>query len=120
MSLHLIKKIHEAPLPTLRGTEQVSLLEGGGIEVSTRREVLPYAPDAWYVHESVKVGYEISFARYFCNPTTIRPLEENRGDILVIEKETERTGLGSWGCGSSMNKNCANALFRDIMVKCRN
>ena len=26
-----------------------------------RREVLPYAPDAWYDPGSVKVGYEISF-----------------------------------------------------------
>ena len=26
---------------------------------------LPYAPDAWYVPESVKIGYEISFTRHF-------------------------------------------------------
>ena len=65
MSLHLIKKIHEAPLPTLRGTERIPLLEEGGMEASIHREVLPYAPDAWYVPESVKVGYEISFIHRF-------------------------------------------------------
>ena len=32
------------------------------------REVLPYAPDAWYQPDSVKVGYEISFTRYFYKP----------------------------------------------------
>ena len=38
------------------------------IEGFLRREVLPYAPDAWYVSDSVKVGYEISFTRYFYKP----------------------------------------------------
>lgn len=42
MSLHLIKKIHEALLPTLRGTERIPLLEEGGMEASIHREVLPY------------------------------------------------------------------------------
>src|SRR5690606_32029716 len=53
------------PDTDLRDTEQVPLLEDGGIEAFLRREVLPYAPDAWYVPGSVKVGYEVSFTRYF-------------------------------------------------------
>ncbi len=36
------------PDPDLRDTEQVPLLEEGGIEAFIEREVLPYAPDAWY------------------------------------------------------------------------
>ena len=32
----------------LRDTEQIPLQEAGGIEAFLRREVLPYAPDAWY------------------------------------------------------------------------
>ena len=36
------------PDTDLRDTEQVPLLEEGGIEAFIRREVLPYAPDAWY------------------------------------------------------------------------
>ena len=45
--------------------------------------MLPYAPDAWYVPDSVKVGYEISFTRHFYKPQPLRPLEEIRGrDIL--------------------------------------
>ena len=77
------------PDPTLRDTEQIPLLEEGGIEAFIQREVLPYAPDAWYVPESTKIGYEISFTRHFYKPTPLRPLEEIRGDILALEKETE-------------------------------
>ena len=77
------------PDPDLRDTEQVPLLEPGGIEAFLRREVLPHAADAWYVPESVKTGYEISFTRYFYKPQPLRTLEEIRADILALEKETE-------------------------------
>ncbi len=77
------------PDPTLRDTEQVPLLEEGGIEAFIQREVLPYAPDAWYVPESTKIGYEISFTRHFYKPQPLRPLEEIRADILALEQETE-------------------------------
>jgi type I restriction enzyme M protein len=75
--------------PELRDTEQVPLLEEGGIEAFLRREVLPHAPDAWYVPDSVRTGYEISFTRYFYKPQPLRTLEEIRADILALEKETE-------------------------------
>ena len=54
-----------------------------------RREVLPYAPDAWYVPGKVKTGNEISFTRHFYKPQPLRPLEEIRADILALERETE-------------------------------
>ena len=77
------------PDSDLRDTEQIPLQEAGGIEAFLRREVLPYAPDAWYRADSVKVGYEISFTRYFYKPKPMRSLQEIRADILVLEKETE-------------------------------
>ena len=77
------------PDPELRDTEQVPLLEAGGIEAFLRREVLPHAADAWYLSETVKTGYEISFTRYFYKPQPLRTLEEIRADILALEKETE-------------------------------
>jgi type I restriction enzyme M protein len=77
------------PDPVLRDSEQVPLLEEGGIDAFLRREVLPYAPDVWYVPDSVKTGYEISFTRYFYKPQPLRSLEEIRADILSLEKETE-------------------------------
>ena len=73
----------------MRDTEQVPLLEEGGIEAFLQREVLPYAPQTWYAPDSVKTGYEISFARYFFKPHPLRTLEEIRADILELEKETE-------------------------------
>ena len=76
------------PDTELRDTEQIPLLEDGGIEAFLRREVLPYAVDAWYRADSVKVGYEISFNRYFYKPQPMRTLEEIRADILALEKET--------------------------------
>ena len=51
--------------------------------------MLPYAPDTWYEPDSVKVGYEISFTRYFHKPKPMRTLEEIRTDILALEKESE-------------------------------
>ena len=73
----------------LRDTEQIPLMEEGGIEAFLRREVLPYAPDAWYLASSVKVGNEVSFTRHFYKPTPLRSLEEIRADILALERETE-------------------------------
>ena len=77
------------PDPDLRDTEQVPLLQEGGIDAFLKREVLPYAPDAWYDPASVKIGYEISFTREFYKPQPMRSLEEIRADILALERETE-------------------------------
>ena len=77
------------PDTALRDTEQIPLTEGGGIEGFLRREVLPYAGDAWYVAKSVKIGYEISFNRYFHKPEPMRTLDEVADDILAVERETE-------------------------------
>ena len=77
------------PDTDLRDIEQIPLQEQGGIEAFLRREVLPYATDAWYRPESVRTGYEISFTRYFYKPKPMRTLEEIRADILALENETE-------------------------------
>ena len=77
------------PDADLRDTEQIPLQEEGGIEAFLGREVLPYASDAWYKADSVKIGYEISFTRYFYKPKPMRTLEEIRADILALEQETE-------------------------------
>jgi len=77
------------PGTDLCNTEQIPLLEEGGIEAFLRREVLPHAPDARYVPDSIKTGYEISFTRYFYKPQPLRTLEEISADILALERETE-------------------------------
>ena len=77
------------PDSDLRDSEQVPLLEEGGIEAFIKREVLPYAPDAWFAESSTRIGYEINFNRYFYKPQPLRSLEEIRTDILALEEETE-------------------------------
>ena len=73
----------------LRDTEQIPLLEDGGIDAFLRREVLPYSHDAWYEAKSMKIGYEISFNRYFYKPHAMRDLEAIRADILELEQNSE-------------------------------
>ena len=75
-------------LPLLQALRCRRLGEGR-IEGFLRREVLPYAPDAWYDPASVRTGYEISFTRYFYKPQPLRSLAEIRADILALEQETE-------------------------------
>jgi type I restriction enzyme M protein len=77
------------PDTDLRDTEQIQLLEEGGIEAFIKHEVIPYAGDAWYDPESVKIGYEVNFTRYFYKPQALRTLDEIRADILALEKEIE-------------------------------
>lgn len=73
----------------LRDSEQIPLLEEGGIEAFFKREVLPYTPDAWIDQSKTLVGYEISFNRYFYKPAPMRTLEEIKADIYALEKEAE-------------------------------
>jgi len=77
------------PDPELRDSEQIPLQTEGGIDAFLRREVLPWAPDAWYRPDKVKVGYEISFNRYFYKPQPMRSLAEIRADILALERESK-------------------------------
>jgi type I restriction enzyme M protein len=77
------------PDSDVRDTEQVPLAEEGGIEAFIKREVLPHASDAWIDSDSTKIGYEISFNRYFYKPQRLRSLDEIRRDIVALENETE-------------------------------
>lgn len=97
--------IEYEPDPELRDTEQVPFLEappsglpGGlpseasakeGVEAFFKRECLPYVPDAWIDESKTKIGYEISFTRYFYKPQPLRTLDEIKVDILAVEKESE-------------------------------
>jgi type I restriction enzyme M protein len=77
------------PDSDLRDTEQVPLLEEGGIDAFFRREVQPHAPDAWIDKSKTDIGYEISFTRHFYKPQRLRSLNEIEADIRALEKETE-------------------------------
>jgi type I restriction enzyme M protein len=75
--------------PSLRDTEQIPLLEDGGIEAFFQREVLPYTKGAWIDDTKTQIGYEISFTRHFYKPVQMRTLDEIIADIKKIEAETD-------------------------------
>jgi len=54
-----------------------------------KREVLPFAPDAWYDKTKMKVGYEIAFNKYFYKYEEVRPLDIISKEILALEAETD-------------------------------
>ena len=70
---------------SLRDTENVPLKED--IQEYFKREVLPFAPDAWIDTKKSKVGYEIPFTRYFYKYETPKPSDEIMAEILELEKE---------------------------------
>ncbi len=71
--------------PMLRDVEQVPLLYPGGIDAFMENEVKPYAADAYYNADSVVVGYELSFTKYFYKPVELRSIADITADINNIE-----------------------------------
>lgn len=61
----------------------------GGIAAFIENEVKPYSPDAFIKLGTEKVGYELSFTKYFYKPVQLRTLAEISADIRAIEKETD-------------------------------
>ena len=61
----------------------------GGITAFIENEVKPYSPDAFIKPGTEKVGYELSFTKYFYKPVQLRTLAEISADIRAIEKETD-------------------------------
>lgn len=73
----------------LRDTEIVPFNYDGGILAFMENEVLPYAPDAWVEEKQTKIGYEVSFTKYFYKPIELRPMSEIIADLKNLEAETD-------------------------------
>jgi type I restriction enzyme M protein len=71
----------------LRDYEKIPLKDD--IDAYFGREVKPHVPDAWMDRSKDKVGYEISFTKYFYVYQPLRSLAEIKADILKLEAETE-------------------------------
>ena len=76
------------PNPDLRDYENVPLNED--IHEYFVREVKPHLPDAWIDEKKTKVGYEISFTKYFYKYKPLRPLNEITREIKTLEEETRK------------------------------
>lgn len=68
-----------------RDFENVPMTED--IEEYFRREVLPYAPDAWIDDKKTKVGYEIPMTRYFYEYQPPEPVEDILARVTALEAE---------------------------------
>jgi len=75
------------PDSSLRDYEKIPLKDD--IDAYFEREVKPHVPDGWMDRSKDKVGYEISFSKYFYEYQSLRSLEEIKTDILRLEAETE-------------------------------
>ncbi len=76
------------PDSSLRDVENVPLKED--IHEYFKREVLPHAPDAWIDESKSKVGYEISFTRYFYQYQPPRTLDEIDSDLKSLVNEIQQ------------------------------
>ncbi|MCK5125216.1 MAG: SAM-dependent DNA methyltransferase [candidate division Zixibacteria bacterium] len=89
------KKGNPEPDTELRDYESVPL--GEDINEYFKREVIPHVPDAWISQDKKyrdhkdgeigKIGYEISFTRYFYEYKPLRPLEDINSEIKILEGE---------------------------------
>jgi type I restriction enzyme M protein len=71
----------------LRDTENVPLKDN--IHDYFLREVQPHVSEAWINLDATKIGYEISFNKYFYKHTPLRNIEEVTKDILDLEKQSD-------------------------------
>ena len=53
------------------------------------QEVKPHIEEAWINLGSTKIGYEISFNKYFYQHKPLRSIEEVTADIVELEKESD-------------------------------
>jgi type I restriction enzyme M protein len=71
----------------LRDTENVPFTED--VDEYFRREVLPYAPDAWIDKKKTKIGYEIPMTRYFYEYQAPEPVEEIAARLHELEQDIQ-------------------------------
>ena len=79
------KKGNPVPDKDLQDSENIPMSED--IDSYFKREVLPYAPDAWYDPKKTKVGYEIPMTRYFYEYQAPEKSEDIFARITKLESE---------------------------------
>ena len=71
----------------LRDSESIPLTQN--ILNYFKLEVKPHITEAWINLDSIKIGYEISFNKYFYRHKPLRSIEEVSRDILELEKQSD-------------------------------
>ncbi len=83
------KKGEPIPDPELRDTENVPFTYPDGIQGFMDKEVRTYPPDAYVSYDATKIGYEISFTKYFYKPAELRELNDILDSLTKLEKEAD-------------------------------
>ena len=81
--------IPNEPDVELRDTEYVPFTYEGGISAFIKSEVYPYAPDAYVDEKQTKIGYELSFNKYFLKPEEMRSMGDILSALKLLESETD-------------------------------
>ena len=85
----VLKKGKPVADANLRDTENVPLTED--IDAYFKREVLPYAPDAWIDKSKTKLGYEIPMTRYFYKYQAPEKAKDIEKRLEKIEKDITKS-----------------------------
>lgn len=83
------KEVEGESDPNLRDSENIPFNYDGGIDAFIEKEVKPYAPDAYVDESKTKIGYEISFTKYFYKPVKLRDMKDILASLSELEKESD-------------------------------
>ncbi len=71
----------------IRDSENIPLADD--IQSYYLKEVKPHVEEAWINLDSTKIGYEISFNKYFYKHKALRNIEDVSKDILTLEEQSD-------------------------------
>lgn len=83
------KAVEGEPDVDLRETEQIPLNYVGGIEGYLVQEILPFASDAWLDMKTLRIGYGLSFAKYFYRAPVRRNLNTILEELKSLQVESQ-------------------------------
>lgn len=83
------KEVEGESDPNLRDSENIPFNYEGGIDAFIEKEVKPYAPDAYVDESKTRIGYEISFTKYFYKPVELRDMKDILASLSELEKESD-------------------------------
>ena len=72
-----------------KGTDTESIPLTENIKEYMEREVLPFAPNSYIDNSKTKIGYEISFTKYFYKYQEPRSTKEIMNEILELDKKLD-------------------------------
>jgi type I restriction enzyme M protein len=83
----VLKKGKPQPDSAKRDTESIPWNED--VEVYMKKNVYPYAPDAWIDEKKTKIGYEIPFTREFYKYVPPRKSEEIFASLEELDRQEQ-------------------------------